>query len=227
MSLEGGIKISTKCDRNATSIIEVQIPRRQLDIWVWDSRRDEAGDENLEIISESCLKPCNWVESSGNEDRLKRQDLEFSIPAYQHLEVRKKGRRISKKTENQGLCKLRKLSSKRRMRQTFRERKGLKEPWRDEEKDLSSCLEWTSILFPVQHPAPNLSLGSPETEPEKELSIKALLSGAREWGKQDGHRSELIKAVLSLGTLEHDVHYYLTPSLRKEVALCALESNSH
>lgn len=83
------------------------------------------------------------------------------------------------------------------MRQTFRERKGLKEPWRDEEKDLSSCLEWTSIIFPVQHPALNLSLGSPETEPEKELSIKAVLSGAREWGKQDGHRSELIKVVLS------------------------------
>lgn len=140
------------------------------------------------------------MESSGNEDRLKRQDLEFSIPAYQHLEVRKKGRRISKKTENQGLCKLRKLSSKRRMRHTFRERKGLKEPWRDEEKDLSSCLEWTSIIFPVQHPALNLSLGSPETEPEKELSIKAVLSGAREWGKQDGHRSELIKVVLFLNS---------------------------
>ena len=227
MSLEGGIKISTKSDRNAPSITEVQMPQRQLDIWVWDSRRDEAGNENLEIISDSCLKPCNWVDSSGNEDRLKREDWEFSIPAYQHLEVREKGRRISKKTENQGLCKSRKLSSKRRMSQTFRERKGLKEPQRDEEKDLSSYLEWTSIIFPVQHPALNLSLGSPEAEPEKELWIKAVFSGARKWRKQDGHRSELTEVVLSPGTLERDVCYYLTLSLRKEAALCALESNSH
>ena len=57
------------------------------------------------------------------------------------------------------------------MSQTFRERKGLKEPQRDEEKDLSSYLEWTSIIFPVQHPALNLSLGSPEAEPEKELRL--------------------------------------------------------
>lgn len=48
------------------------------------------------------------------------------------------------------------------------------------EKKISVLEEWTLIIFPVQHPFLNLSLGSPEGEPEKELFIEAILSGKRE-----------------------------------------------
>ena len=56
----------------------------------------------MEIISESCLKPCNWVEFSGTGDRLKRQDLEFSIPAFTTFTGQKKREESARKLRIRG-----------------------------------------------------------------------------------------------------------------------------
>ena len=202
------------------------MPRRQLDTWVWDSGRDGIGDVNLEIISDSYLKPCNWVDSLGNQDRLKTEDWELNIPVYQYSEVRKREKNQQENWEPEAAQVKEAVFWEKN--ETDIQRKERTEGTLERRRKRSQFLSRrTLIIFPVQRPALNLSLGSPEAEPEKELFIKAVLSGKREWGKSDGKGGKLIKVVLSPRTLKHDAHYELIPSLRKEAALCALESNSH